>query len=98
MDKFEVQFFEDAYNFIEKLGEVDRAKVLAHIKIMETDFDVVHIKMVQTPIKELIVKKYRLLFFIKKNIIYFVNGFIKKSQKTPLKEIEKAQSVYNMMK
>lgn len=95
--KFEVQFFNEAIDFIEKLPEVDKAKILASIKIMETDFDTVYSKLLRSPIRELVVKKYRLLFFIKKNVIYFVRGFIKRSQKTPIREIDKAEDVYKMM-
>ena len=97
MKKFEVEFFEEALEFIGKLTETDKAKILANIKIMETDFDVVYTKLLRSPIRELVVKKYRLLFFIKVNTVYFVRGFIKKSQKTPIREIEKAENVYKMM-
>lgn len=97
MKKFEVEFFDGALEFIEKIPEIDRAKILANIKMMETDFDVVYTKLLRSPIRELIVKKYRFLFFIKKNVIYFVSGFVKKSQKTPTHEIEKAENVYKMM-
>lgn len=96
--KLEVEFFDEALEFIDGLAQADKAKILAHAKIMETDFDVVHTKILKSPIRELVVKKCRLLFFIKKNTIYFVRGFIKKSQKTPLQEIEKAENVYKMMK
>lgn len=96
--KFEVEFFSEALDFIEKIPETDRAKVLANIKMMETDFDIVYTKLLKSPVKELIVKKYRLLFFIKKNVIYFVLGFVKKTQKAPVQEIQKAENIYKMMK
>ena len=67
MKKFEIQFFDEAANFIEKLHETDKAKILANAKMMETDFDVVYTKLLRSPVRELVVKKYRLLFFIKKN-------------------------------
>lgn len=98
MKKFEVEFFDEVIGFLEKLSETDKAKILANAKTMESDFDVVHTKILKSPIRELIVRKYRLLFFIKKNTIYFVRGFIKKSQKAPLREIKKAENVYKMMK
>lgn len=98
MKKFEVQFFNEALDFIGQLPETDRAKILANIKMMETNFDVVYTKLLKSPIRELIVKKYRLLFFIKKDMIYFVLGFIKKTQKAPAQEIERAENVYKMMK
>lgn len=98
MNRLNIQFFNEAYDFINDMPELDRAKVLANIKMMETDFDIVHTKLLRSPIKELIIKKYRLLFYTKENTIYFTHGFLKKSQKTPIKEIEKAESVYKMMK
>ena len=51
------------------------------------DFESLEIKTLKTPIKELIIKRYRLLFFINKDLIYFVNAFMKKTQKTPKNEI-----------
>ena len=94
---FEVRFFDEALDFIYQLPEADKAKVLAHIKMMEADFDVVYTKILKSPIRELLVKKYRLLFFIQKDTIYVVRGFVKKSQKTPLREIVKAENVYKLM-
>lgn len=98
MKKFSIEFFVGALDFIEQIPETDRAKVLASIKMMETNFDSVYTKLLKSPIRELIVKKYRILFFIKKDVIYFVSGFAKKSQKTPIQEIQKAENVYKMMK
>ena len=98
MNKFSVKFFGEARSFFEQIPRDDRAKVSASIKMMETDFDNAHTKLIKSPIRELIVKKYRILFFIKKDVIYFVSGFIKKTQKTPLQEIQRAENVYKMMK
>lgn len=98
VNKFSVKFFDDALSFFEQIPETDRAKVSASIKRMETDFDNVYTKVLKSPVRELIVKKYRILFFIKKDVIYFVLGFIKKTQKTPPQEIQRAESVYKMMK
>lgn len=98
MNKFNIKFFDEALNFFEQIPETDRVKVSASIKMMETDFDVVYTKLLKSPIRELIIKKYRLFFFIKKDTIYFVPGFIKKTQKTPPQEIQRAWNVYKMMK
>ncbi len=97
MDKLKALFLEESSDFIEQLPDTDKAKVLAAIKTMETDFDAVYTKLLRSPIRELIVKKYRLLFFIKENIIYFVLGFVKKSQKTPVREIERAKHIYKLI-
>ena len=97
MKNLQILFFEEASNFIETIPEPDKAKIMAAIKIMETDLDVVHIKTLRKAIKELIVKRYRLIFFQKGNTIYFVRGFIKKSQKTPRAEIEYVENIYKMI-
>ena len=98
VNNFKILFLDNAYDFIDQLSEPDKAKILANIKIMETDLGVVRIKLLGNHIRELIVKKYRLLFFIKNNTIFFIDGFIKKSQKTPKREIEKAENIYKSMK
>ncbi|MEK7538630.1 MAG: type II toxin-antitoxin system RelE/ParE family toxin [Patescibacteria group bacterium] len=98
MKKFNIKFFDDALSFFEQIPETDRAKVSASIKMMETNFDNVYTKLLKSPIRELIVKRYRILFFVKKDAIYFVSGFIKKTQKTPPQEIQRAVNVYKMMK
>ncbi len=89
--------FADASDFIATIPEPEKAKVLAAIKIMETDMEVVRIKTLRGPIKELIVKKYRLLFFIKGSIVYFTNGFLKKTQKAPKGEIDYAEKIFSMI-
>jgi phage-related protein len=91
---FTITFFDEARSFIQSLPEIERAKVAAHIRKLAEDFDSVETKILRDNIKELKVKKNRLLFFIYKNTIYFVSGFIKKTKKTPLKEIEKAEKIY----
>lgn len=47
--------------------------------------------------KELRVKKYRLIFFIHEEIVYFVRIFIKKTDKTPRNEIEMAEKYYKLI-
>lgn len=89
-----ILFFEGADNFIKSLPDIDRAKVMANIKTMAIDFDAVNTRLLKRPIKELKVKKYRLLFFIEKNTIYVISGFVKKGQKTPLREIQKAKEIH----
>ena len=98
MNNLRIHFFDEIYDFIEQLPKKDRAIVMAHITTMKTDMSVVYTKTLKSPIRELIVKKYRLLFFIEKNTIYFTTGFVKKSQKTPIQEIRKAESIYKAFK
>ena len=90
-------FFQRASDFIDELPVRDKAKVLATIKSAEKDFDLAHTKILHSPARELIVKKYRLLFFIKGQTIFYVSGFVKKSQKTPKQEIDYVLDIYEKM-
>ena len=98
MKKYRIEVFEKAEDFILGLPEKERAKILAHISIMQEGFSGINTRLLKNPIRELKVKNYRVLFFIKKDTVYLVSSFIKKSQKTPLQEIEYAQEIYKKLK
>lgn len=81
--------------FIQALPCPDQAKIAAHTTMMrEGDFASVHIKQLDGPIQELIVRQYRLIFFRKDGAIYVVGAFRKKSAKTPLREIRYAMDIF----
>lgn len=94
MKNYSTEFFEKASEFIYSMPVDDKSILLAKITDFAEDISSVETKLLKSPIKELKYKKYRLLFFINKNIIYFTSGFIKKTQKTPVKEIEYTNKVY----
>jgi len=96
---YQAKFLERAERFIRGLDENDRAKIAAAIKTMELGgFQSVEIKSLRGPIRELIVRSYRITFFITKDhIIYFVSGFKKKTRKTPKHEIDYAQNVFKIL-
>ncbi len=96
---YQAKFLERAERFIRGLDENDRAKIAAAIRTMELGgFQSVEIKALRGPIKELIVRSYRIIFFISKNhTIYFVSGFRKKTRKTPKHEINYAQNVFRIL-
>lgn len=97
-NKYFALFLDNVRNFIDTLPDDDQGKINATVIAMESgDFESIYIKTLKTPIKELIIKKYRLVFFIHQNTIYFIGVFIKKSTKTPKKEIENAKKIYKMM-
>jgi phage-related protein len=90
-----VQYLEEVKIFISSLPESEQAKIKADIDTScSGDFKAIYIKTLKSPIKELIVKKYRIFFFIYKNNIYFIRAFIKKTAKTPKREIENAEKIY----
>ena len=97
-NKYLALFLEDVRIFIDMLPNEDQGKINATTIAMESgDFESIYIKTLKTPIKELIIKKYRLIFFIHKNTIYFIRAFVKKSQKTPKKEMENAEKIYKII-
>ncbi len=71
-------------NFLLKLSPNDQDKISGAIEALRNKkFDSVYIKQLKGDIKELKIRKYRLIFFIHKETIYFVSIFIKKTNKTP---------------
>ena len=95
---YRVLFLEQPREFIESLGVEDKAKVLAHITaIAEGDFNSIHTKPIKPPLRELIVKHYRVFFCIKKDAVYLLRAFVKKSAKTPRKEIVAAERAYRLV-
>lgn len=84
-------------NFLRELPSKDCSNIEGDADVMRSgDLHSPRIKTLKGPIKELIVKEYRILFFIHEHIIYFVRAFRKKSKKTPLKEIEYAERTYKL--
>jgi phage-related protein len=91
-------FLAKVNDFINSLSEENQKKfALAITSLSEGDFQAVYIKQIKGEIKELRIKEYRLMFFIHKNTIYFVNVFLKKSNKTPTKEIEFTEKYYKLI-
>ena len=80
------------------MSEPDRAKTAANITVMsEGEFNLVYTKILRTPIRELIIKKYRFLFFIHGHFLYFIHSFTKQSKKTPKREIDYAKKIYQIL-
>ncbi len=97
-NKYLALFLDEVKDFIGKLPDNDQGKISASVAAMETgNLEPLYIKTLKTPIKELIIKNYRFVFFIHDREIYFVGAFVKKTAKTPKKEIEKAQKVYKLI-
>jgi phage-related protein len=84
-----------AHDFLISLEEMHRSKIASClIAIRNRRFNTVHVKTLKGKIKELIVNEFRVVFFIEVNTVYVVRGFVKKSSKTPLGEIEQAEKAY----
>lgn len=92
-------FLEKTKKFIGSLTSSEQGKIAAQIEMMELgQFEAVHTKLLKSPIKELVIGKYRITFFIEKHWIYFIFAFIKKTQKTPKQYIEQSEKIYKEIK
>jgi len=102
MIKYEVRFMEPAKDFLDSLDDKSREKILFNIwKSRETNDPELFKKLTgdiwefRTRFKS---KQFRLLAFWdksggKETLVITTHGFVKKTQKTPKKEIEKAEQL-----
>jgi phage-related protein len=90
--------FEHAHSFMDALSESEQLKIAKAVAALRTqDFGSIHVKTIRGPIKELIVRKSRILFCIENETLYLLNAFSKKSVKTPRNEIEIAENIYRLL-
>lgn len=98
MDTLRIILLDDIEDFILSLPIKDQYKISSALDALRNrKFDTVYIKQLRGNLKELKVRKYRLIFFIHKNEIYFLRVFIKKSDKTPKREIDLAEKFYKQL-
>jgi phage-related protein len=97
MKQYHLVVLEGTKKFLRTIDIQDRGKIYKQIELMETgNFSGLFIKTINSPLKELKMGKYRILFFIHRDTILITSAFIKKSQKTPRKEILKAQKIISL--
>ena len=98
MDKWTVEINEYTKDFISSQDVESQSEIIKSLDLLSNyglTLGMPHIKPLQDKIYELRVKTkdkgYRLLYFAYVNKTFvFTHGFIKKTQKTPRKEIDKA--------
>ncbi len=97
-DKYSAQFFSRAKEYIIGLPKGERAIIAAHVEIMKTgEFSKVNTKQLRGPVRELIVGSHRISYFVRMHMLCFIEGWRKKSAKTPKRYIDFATDVYNNM-
>ena len=98
--KFKVQFLEDATNFLEEIDEKAREKIIYNIRKAQVINDNELFKKLNSEIWEFRTfykkSKYRLFAFWDKfesvdTIVIATHGLIKKTDKTPATDLEKAE-------
>jgi len=100
MEKFEVEFLPEVAEFLENLEPKAREKIYFNIKKSQVINDSELFKKLNNHIWEFRTlysgKAYRLFSFwdiYEKSLVVATHGLIKKTQKTPKKEIEKAEKI-----
>ena len=104
---YKVKFYRDskkgnspALEYIEKLNQKERTKILKYIEFLRLNngyLDEPYSKHIKGKIRELRVdfghNRHRIFYFaFVEKIIILLNGFLKKTEKTPLAEIIKAEA------
>ncbi len=101
-EKFEVQFLKEVFDFLDELEEKARDKILFNIDKAKFTNDSEVFKKLDSDIWEFRTlfnkTQYRLFAFWDKSdkkvtIVVATHGIIKKTQKTPKKEIDKATQI-----
>ena len=93
--KFNVLVLNTVDKYLNELSLVEKSKIEASFSVLENgDFKLLNIRHLRGDIKELKIKRHRIIFFIHKNTICFVDAFVKKTQKTPKRKIENALKIY----
>ena len=100
--KFDVDFLDEAIDFIESLNPKEREKILYNAKKAQLVNDPELFKKLNDSIWEFRTKyrrsHYRLLAFWDKTdkedtLVLATHGFVKKTQKTPKADIERAEKI-----
>lgn len=103
-EKFKVEFLKDVFDFLDGLDKKARNKILFNIDKAKVKTDNSLFKKLTTDIWEFRTlynkKQYRLFAFWDKTdnkvtIVIATHGMVKKTQKTPKKEIDKATELMN---
>lgn len=96
--KFKALILEEARTYISNLNDAEQGVAKADIESMEAgDFESVKTKQLKGKVRELIFGAHRITYFQLRSSLYFIRGFPKKSAKTPKREIEYAEKIYQMV-
>ena len=80
--RFKALILQSAQQYIDSLAKSEQGAIQADINAMERgNFDSVYTKTLKGKIRELIVGRHRISYFVMRGVLYFVRGFPKKSAK-----------------
>lgn len=94
-DKYSVYFLKRAKDYISDLSKAEKGSLAANVDMMLAgDTEFVQTKQLRGPVRELIFGNHRLSYFFHNKAFYFIEGWRKKTQKTPGKFIDFAVKMY----
>ncbi|OGZ08722.1 MAG: hypothetical protein A2762_00030 [Candidatus Lloydbacteria bacterium RIFCSPHIGHO2_01_FULL_54_11] len=99
VEKYSAHLFTPAKEYLKKLSAQERARITFSISLLQQgDNDSVYTKQLDGPIRELVIGYHRVTYFVLSQTVYAVNGFRKKSAKTPKQHIDFARKMYKYIK
>lgn len=93
----ELLYHDEVKIFIKKLEKSSRSKVIRGAELIELygyQLGMPHVKRLTRELHELRIRgqqEVRILFVVQRNKVILIHGFVKKTQKTPIKEIQTAE-------
>ena len=97
-DPLQLRILEAAQRYLDALSGNEYARFTAALRALCThNIGAVHTKKLRGPIRELIIGDHRITYFKMGRTLYFVRGFRKSTQKTPLVEIEYAEKMHALL-
>lgn len=95
---FNLSIFTKVEDYIKALPVLEQQKIRACITTMEEgDFQTLRIRQLRRDIKELKFNNHRFVFFIHDHTIYLIGAFMKKTEKTPKREIDTAEKMRKLI-
>jgi phage-related protein len=98
-EKLSTHLFTPAKEYLSTLDPDERAKIMSSIYVIQMgDLSSIHTKQLEGPLRELIVGNHRVTYFVITRALYVVDGFRKKTAKTPKRHIDFAKKMYKYIK
>ena len=98
LNMLNISLFDRFREWVELLPEEDRDKIDdILVTLRKQNFEMLYMKEISGPIREIRMGKYRILFCIKYSTIYVFTGFVKKTLRTPRDHKKIAQKLYALL-
>ena len=98
MNHLSLQVFDKVAQFLRSLPDKEQLKIVSSIQsVLEGDFETVFIKTLRGPIKELIIRRTRILFCVENKTLYVLHAFVKKTMRTPKRDLDYVERLFSRL-